>query len=395
MIRQLLRILWKRRRTNSLVLAEAFIAFLVLFVLTATVVHAARTYYAPLGYGYENMWTIRISTGGPWIGENTDTVRNLLRRAVTLDRVQNAFVLNMAPFENGHWTTSGEFNGEDVRITINESSDDLADIIGLNVIRGRWYGPEDDGVDWRPTVINQMLADRAFPGEDPIGKLLIEREDDDGRAPWKVVGVVDHFRQTGEMDPEIPYAFVRFPPEGDSDGVFSIHVQVSPGTTAAFEEPLSAALRAEAPGWGFSMTPWVTQREGQIKNFLIPLAVFAVVVVSFLFMVALGLLGVLWQNVSQRTSEFGIRRAMGAAAASVRRQVVLELILLVGLGSLLASLFAIQAPWLGVHEIFTWPTTLISLVITLGAMALLSWICAGYPSWMATRIDPAFALHYE
>ena len=61
------------------------------------------------------------------------------------------------------------------------------------------------------------------------------------------------------------------------------------------------------------------------------------------------MLGVLWQTVSQRTLEFGIRRAIGASAARVRQQIRGELVLLIAIGSVLGALFAIQAPLLGIH----------------------------------------------
>ena len=69
-------------------------------------------------------------------------------------------------------------------------------------------------------------------------------------------------------------------------------------------------------------------RAAQIKKVVVPMTIMSIVVGFLLIMVAVGLFGVLWQNISGRTQEIGLRRALGASAASVRSQIIGELVLL-------------------------------------------------------------------
>jgi putative ABC transport system permease protein len=111
--------------------------------------------------------------------------------------------------------------------------------------------------------------------------------------------------------------------------------------------------------------------------------------------VGLGLIGVLWQNLLQRTREVGLRRAAGASRSDVHRQVLWEQAILTSLGVLLGVVVVVQIPILDLigfirPEVFTG-----GLVASTVAIYLLTMLCALYPSAMASRVQPAEALRYE
>jgi putative ABC transport system permease protein len=114
-----------------------------------------------------------------------------------------------------------------------------------------------------------------------------------------------------------------------------------------------------------------------------------------MLMVAFGLLGVLWQNVTRRTQELGLRRAMGATATMVQIQIVFELLVITLMAITIGFLIAIQVPIAGVVEQLTWSIFFQSVAISTVIIMLLSIACAYYPSLIATRYLPADALHYE
>ena len=105
-----------------------------------------------------------------------------------------------------------------------------------------------------------------------------------------------------------------------------IVIRVRPGTTAAFEERAVARLRAAAPDWTFQAEPLPKSRETAHLFWLAPLAAAGIVSVFLLIMVAMGLTGVLWLHVTQRTREIGLRRAKGATVVNIRRQLVGEVV---------------------------------------------------------------------
>jgi putative ABC transport system permease protein len=114
-----------------------------------------------------------------------------------------------------------------------------------------------------------------------------------------------------------------------------------------------------------------------------------------LIMVALGMVGVLWQSVARRRREIGLRRALGATGRGVSLRVLGELLVVTTAGLLLGSALAVQFPLLGVigwvgKGVYAAAAALAALMIY-----GLTVVSALYPSWLATQVEPAEALHYE
>ena len=168
-----------------------------------------------------------------------------------------------------------------------------------------------------------------------------------------------------------------------------------PGTPPAFEEALVKRMQGVAPDWSFEVRPLPQVRATAFRFFLTPLIVAGTVAFFLLLMVGLGLIGVLWQNLLQRTREIGLRRAAGASRASVHRQVLLEQLVLTSLGVLIGTLLVIQVPILHLIGVLSSQVFTAGLLVAMAAMYLLSVLCALYPSSLAARVQPAEALRYE
>jgi putative ABC transport system permease protein len=126
-----------------------------------------------------------------------------------------------------------------------------------------------------------------------------------------------------------------------------------------------------------------------------PLVIGAVVAGFLILMVGLGLVGVLYQNVVRRTSELGLRRALGASGASVRRQVLAELLALTTLAVILGAVVFLQTPLLGLAAAI--PAVVVVEAVVLAAAMIYAFValCGAYPSWLATRVQPARALQHD
>jgi len=136
-------------------------------------------------------------------------------------------------------------------------------------------------------------------------------------------------------------------------------------------------------------------RQSLLRLEMAPLAVGVVMAGFLLLMVGLGLLGVLWQNVTRRTRELGLRRAAGASRAAVHRQVLLELALVTSLAVLPALLVVVQLPLLSFFADLQ-PALVVSAAATaLLVIFALTLACGLYPSRVATRLEPADALRWE
>ena len=191
--------------------------------------------------------------------------------------------------------------------------------MGLELTRGRWFTREDDGAAWQPVVINERLARELFPGKDPVGQFIAEERPGETAANpadrMRVVGVIREFRKDGEYAAPENFLFERLrldDTRADAVDGREIVIRVRPGTTAAFEERAVTALRNAAPEWTFQAEALAQSRDTALQFWLAPLTAAAVVSLFLLVMVAMGLSGVLWLHVTQRTREIGLRRAKGA-----------------------------------------------------------------------------------
>jgi len=172
-------------------------------------------------------------------------------------------------------------------------------------------------------------------------------------------------------------------------------VRVRPGTPRSFEEPLVKALQATAVDYRFAVEPLFEMKAKYRDRYILPLGVAAVVAGFLIAMVALGLTGVLWQNVTKRTQEIGLRRATGATARQILLQILGETWILTTLALIAGSLLVLQLPLLHVLPFVTARVFAISFMLSLATLYALATLCAFYPSWLATRISPTEALRHE
>jgi putative ABC transport system permease protein len=438
----LLKLIWNRKRANFLIVTEILLSFLVLAGVTTVAVHYWRNYQSPLGFSYERIWdvVVRVPRG---IDSTPEVERERLARFARLvdavaqmPEVESVSHLQLPTFRNWQWNSDitlpdkrrVEFNG-------NRGGDELATTLSMPVVEGRWFSREDSGQNWDAVVLNASMAREVFGTEQASGKMM-PRGDGPGRPgdgppqrPQRVVGVIQDFRQFGEYSTPANYMFVRndivaaaeapAPAAGSTEAAAAaaeaakpgaardpnrvhaelpnaIVIRVRPGVTAAFEEQLVKTLQAMAPDWSFGMKPTEDVRTEYLRNnYLTPLAIMGMVAGFLLLMVALGLSGVMWQNVTQRIRELGLRRAKGADRARIKRQIFMEIALMTCIAILLGAALLAQVPmlgWLGPVPPGLYAT---SLVLAGGLLFLLTSFCGWYPSLLATRIPPAEALRYE
>jgi putative ABC transport system permease protein len=232
-----------------------------------------------------------------------------------------------------------------------------------------------------------------YGNESPVGKAFGEPSPPE--KPRRVVGLVSDYRKAGELSSNNNFMF-QLNRLGASDRPpGNIMIRVRPGTTAQFEETLVKRLQALAPEASFEVKPLSDLRAANFRERLSPLAVGGIVAFFLLLMVGLGLIGVLWQNLLQRTRELGLRRATGASRSSIQKQLVLEQLFLTSFGVLLGAVLVLQIPILDLIGFVSEGVFVTGLLVSMTVIFLLSLLCAVHPSQMASRVPPAEALRYE
>lgn len=188
----------------------------------------------------------------------------------------------------------------------------------------------------------------------------------------------------------------RFTGAQDAFPPTTILLKLKPGTARSFEVTLQRKLNLVRNNWTYKVTPLRELRSTMLRMETTPLIVLGIVAAFMLAMVAFGLFGVLWQNTTQRIPEIGLRRAIGATATNIYRQIVAEQLLLSSLAMAVGLVLLVQLPITGAMDhAVNWKVFAAAALISMAVIYLISLLCALYPGWRASRLSPTEALHYE
>ena len=415
MTRHLLRLVWNRKRQNFLLTVEIFFSFLTLFGVVLFAMQYANNSRQPLGYQIDQVWSLTIDRKEPdrdpaVKARHRETYHNLMNTLRDMPQIESVAAAFTGPYANANWGSGTRLGGgRDIDFGVNSATDTYAELFHIPIVAGRWFTREDDAATWTPVVINRQMAEDIFGDANPIGKVIAEERNPNSPPPdpndkpevKRVVGVVEDFRQNGELSSAQNYLFYRMRIEGAEPTASlpeRLYVRLAPGTTAAFEEDLVKRAMAVAGDWSFEVKPVEDMRVDKLRQYTTPLMVVGTIAAFLLLMVMLGLTGVVWQSVTQRIREFGLRRAKGATIPNVRGQVLTEIALMTSLAVVAAVALLAQLPLLPLpSDLLFAPATVYmgSIAITVVAIYLLTLACGWQPSRLATRIHPAEALHYE
>jgi putative ABC transport system permease protein len=397
MIKHLLKLVWNRKWNNLRIAIQILLSFLVVFAVVVWAVYYYDNYRKPLGFTYENIFHISVTPNndpaqGTPSQDNLKIYSRLLAALREFDEVESAGLIGQSPYLPWEWFGKGievPWKGRKIFLRMNYASYEIKDVLGMKVIKGRWFNRDDyREINFVPIIMNAYLEREIFEGKDGVGKIL-------PNSNLRVIGVIDEFRANGELSEPGACLFFRFTNRGNTTG--HILARVRPGLKADFDEKVIARLKAEARGWWlFDAKPLTEMRESINRPRLIPVAIGAIIAGFLLIMVALGLTGVLWLNVTRRTREIGLRRAKGATRGRIYRQILGELSIVTVFGLLVGVLVLVQLfPMLKFLNFVSTKVYIASIVISMAFVYVLSILCGLYPSRLAAKVNPAEALHYE
>jgi len=409
MIRHLFRLTWNRKRSTGLVFIELAGCFLVLCAVATAASLVLDNWRRPLGFRWDDVYRVSLGYGEFYRASDAqrrqaiEGAQRILTEVRGMPEVEAAALAQNVPYDGSTSSWTFDIQGRDINILFGSTMGDLPATLGLRVVRGRWVEPGDAVSGRRALVISENLARVRFGDRDPIGQRLRSNETRpvaDDEEDLVVVGVFADYRREGETRaaPYSVFTAARLlpdtPPESDAPPE-ELLVRVRPGTSAAFEEALARRLQSLVPAWNLDVDAVAQTRDRWLRIHILPLVVAGVVAGFLLLMVGFGLVGVLWQSVAHRTSEIGLRRAVGATARQVRTQIVGELLAVTTIAAVCGSVVFLQLPAIGVFAFVPWQIYVYGLVVAVIVLYCFVVLCALYPGWMATRIHPARALQHE
>jgi putative ABC transport system permease protein len=264
--------------------------------------------------------------------------------------------------------------------------------MGVPLLRGRAFDNRDEGTGIRRVIINQALAKKFFPGEDPIGKRIIVSWDDE--VPDEIVGIVGDVRQQ-DLEKEAR-ATIYWPPARFTYPYMTVAIRTSndprtvvSGAVAALHglDPNVAAADVK------TMEDVIDTSVAQRRLTMLLLSIFAGLA---LVLAAVGIYGVIGYSVSQRTQEIGIRMALGAPRAAVMRMVIGQAMGLASIGVAAGAVGAWGLTRLMQKLLFgVTASDPLTFVAVAGLLALVAALAAAVPGLRATRVDPVVALRSE
>jgi predicted permease len=325
--------------------------------------------------------------------------RRLLDRVQTLPGVESAS-LSM----NGPVMTSSQISGFSIegytprsgeRMSTNEEivTEDYFSTVGLRILRGRSFGPADRSKGSRSTLINETMANRFFPGQDPIGKRW--SYDSNGVSTpdaFVIVGVVEDakYRDLKSKVPTMTY-HLSGPSADDILGDLEVRTAGSPEALVATLRQALAEAEPRLPVYD------ILPMEERVARSLSQDAVVAQLTSVFsgisLLLACLGLYGTISYGVNQRVAELGLRIALGADRRQVLWLVMREALVLVAVGSAVGfSLAYLAARSLGTVLYGIGPVDPVAYGAG-GALLLGVGLVAAYlPAFRASRIEPMRAI---
>jgi putative ABC transport system permease protein len=345
-----------------------------------------------VGAGSQNVGGVRSGTGQT--NRNTLTVEDIeaIRREIPSVAMATPSVnaRSQLIFQNQNWNSQVQ--------GVNEQ---FLQIRKWDVQSGEFFTEADVRTAARVVVIGQTIAENLFPGMDPVGQTLRVRE-----LPFRVVGVMRAKGQDpGGRDQDdilfAPYSTVQKKLLAITYVQFAYVSAISPDATYTAQEQIADLLRQRhrlAPNEEddfFVRNLTDVAEAAEETNRIMTILLGSIASVSLL-VGGIGIMNIMLVSVTERTREIGIRMAIGARSSAVRKQFLIESIVLSLIGGFIGIIFGIAISII-IPQMLGWPT-LVSISAIAGSVifsAAVGIFFGYYPARKAAALDPIEALRYE
>ena len=389
-----------RRLTNGLVVVQVAVSMLLL-VCAGLFVQSSRNAGA-IDFGFRTDELLVLSVDPLAQGYDRDQALALYRQIVddvgALPGVRSASWARRAPVSRGGSSGSvftldgGTAPEPDAAIVaVNTVDPGFFDTVGIPVLHGRGFREEDGASDRRVAVVSERAARQFWPGQDAIGRRIVNA--DTGGLPFEVIGVARDAHMSQSPFERPPFVLYPFGPRLMGSATLHVHADgplsaVTPMITETVRrhDPTLAILDAGSMGAVVrSMAMLVSVRVG------------AAVMGSFgmlgLLLAAVGLYGVVSHAVVQRKQEFGIRTALGATSAAIIGLALGRGVVLTTFGLALGTIAAAGAARLTAGFLVdVSPTDPVVFVLTVLLLAAVALLACFVPSRRAAKADPLATL---
>ncbi|HEX8185453.1 MAG TPA: FtsX-like permease family protein, partial [Blastocatellia bacterium] len=393
----------KSRLGKALLVAQVAMSLLLLIGAGLFVRTLQNLQNVDLGFNRENVLLFKIDpTLNGYKGERlVNLYSQILQRIEALPGVRSASLSRYALISNSSMITDIKVEGytpapgEEKYVYAQSIGEKFFDTMEIPLLLGRGFNSQDDMNAQKVAVINETMARKYFPGDNPIGKFF-SPGGPKNKEQIEVVGMVKDAKYSTVRRKTPPTYYTPYLQNQSSLGSMSFEVRTEGNPT-----DLVATIREIVQGVDSNLPLFnVKTQSEQVNATLAQERLFARLSSFFgllaLMLASIGLYGLMSYTVARRTHEIGIRMALGARAGNVLWMVMREILILVLTGIIIGLPAALAATQLISSMLFgltpTDPVTITFATLFMIAVAAF----AGYlPARKASRVDPMVALRYE
>jgi putative ABC transport system permease protein len=391
---------WNRLRGGFVV---AQVAFSILLLIAAGLLIRSFDKLLQTGVGFDskNLLTLeyrlpRTKYGqaeAPW-----NFHRQVIEQVQQLPGVKSAALIRSLPF-SGNGATAGVAlldretppAGHEPQVDFNVATASYFGTAQVPLLRGRIFGNQDRADTPRVFIVNQTMARKFWPNENPLGKQIRVLEDGTTGA---IIGIVGDTKQYRLNDEPVAQVYAAYSQHSIFFATLVARTTVEPLSLSESVRQAIWHVDPDQPMWKIRSVEFLVDRSVADRKFV--LALMIVFAVLALALTVIGLYGVLNYLVSQRTPEIGIRMALGAQVRHILQLILNRGLLLVGLGVFIGLGTACVLTRLMAHLLYgisaTDPLTFAAIGLFLTLVAL---VACYLPARRATHVDPVIALRSE
>lgn len=389
---------------SVLVVAEIALALAVLVGAGLLVKSFMRVQEVNPGFNPQGLLTMSVSLPDFKYGEapqRANFYKQLIHDVSALPGVQSAGAVSVLPLSGQGSSGSFRIEGRDVPRGQSPphgarwaATPDYFKTMGIPIIRGRYFEERDTADGKQVVIIDQALAAKYWPNEDPLGKRMVFEGTRDNPNWREIVGIVGHVKHTDLEGESRAQYYIPHQQRAQPGMTVVVRTTGDPNALASAARNAVRNLDKELPVFRVrTMDQFVADAMAQRRFALLLIGIFAGLA---LLLAAIGLYGVMAYSVTQRTHELGLRMALGAQAGDVLKLVVKQGMLLAGIGLGIGIVGAFFLSRLMKTLLFnvsaTDPVIFTAIAATLAAVAL---VACFFPARRATKVDPMVALRYE
>jgi predicted permease len=389
----------QRRLRNGLVVAEVALAFVLGAGASVLLRELVRLRATDAGIVQANVITFHV--GQPRNADIGMRFYDIADRVAALPGVHAAGFAQMLPLQSWGWTSnSSDFRvrgrparPEEFQIELRYVTPGYFEALGIPLRRGRRFSPADIAGAPAVIMINERLASRAFPGEDPIG-LLTTR--------GTIVGTIADVRQSDLDRPAVPEVYYpiaqNWSQVSELGMTLVVRTRDGPAPLVLIDAIRSTIREVNSDQAVFGIKTMEGVVAESLAGFTLSLSILSAFAILAIVLALSGTYGVISYLASSRMREFAIRVALGAGRARVIREVLGQGLALTALGLAIGAAGAVAAaPGILVRAmpITVRPPDLVTLVPVAGVIAVVAAIAALLPARRAARVDPMAALRSE